>query len=80
MHAEKCPVCGGSGKLPSDGRSTGFAERTCHGCGGKGWIQVQNGEREPHISVPWYPIYPAVYSVWPQITFTGTTGVYLKMY
>lgn len=42
-HAEICPVCGGKGKIPipTDERSTAApGEETCHGCNGKGWVQV----------------------------------------
>lgn len=48
MHAEKCPVCGGSGRLPC---STGGDASspplpvTCHGCNGKGWVTV--GDERP---------------------------------
>ena len=44
-HAEKCPICGGSGKLPD--------KVTCHGCGGKGWVEV--GKDSPYIPRPPYP-------------------------
>ena len=54
--AEKCPVCNGSGKWqvppPNGGSSTCPTEQTCHGCGGKGWVEV--GGDYP----PWYPTYP----------------------
>lgn len=32
-HAEKCPVCNGKGKID---------DKTCHGCGGTGWIVIQD--------------------------------------
>lgn len=31
MHAEICPVCKGSGK---------YENNPCHGCNGKGWVEV----------------------------------------
>lgn len=41
-HAELCPVCGGSGQVNSmDPLQTG-ATRLCHGCGGTGWVVVQD--------------------------------------
>lgn len=46
---ETCPVCWGKGKLPDDGKTTAVIERTCHGCGGKGWVTVQE-----HRSMPPY--------------------------
>ena len=43
-HAERCPVCDGSGKVDS-GEPSGVGindrQKTCHGCGGLGWITVQ---------------------------------------
>ena len=36
--AERCPVCHGTGEVDAH---TGPGEtKTCHGCGGKGWVQV----------------------------------------
>lgn len=28
-----CPVCNGSGK---------YHEKTCHGCHGSGWVEIEN--------------------------------------
>lgn len=47
-HTELCPVCHGTGKYIEHhfarGQSTGNFDysftRTCHGCGGKGWVVV----------------------------------------
>ncbi|MCH7568479.1 MAG: hypothetical protein IIA87_03575 [Nanoarchaeota archaeon] len=33
MKAQICPVCIGKGKI-------GFEEYICHGCYGKGWVEV----------------------------------------
>ena len=46
MKAVICPVCNGSGKY-------GAPEilRDCHGCGGKGWVEVQD-------SYPYVPYVP----------------------
>ncbi len=48
-HAEKCPVCGGTGKLllpiGSGGITGGFEEKPCHGCaqwGSHGWIVIDD--------------------------------------
>lgn len=38
-HAELCPVCKGTGKVN---------EKECHGCQGKGWIEIGD-------SIPYYP-------------------------
>jgi len=42
-HAEKCPVCGGTGKIPCAEKCGSTASQdlvTCHGCGGTGWVTV----------------------------------------
>ena len=44
-HAEKCPVCEGQGYtfevviLP-DGSGAANNKKPCHGCNGKGWVEV----------------------------------------
>lgn len=35
----KCPVCNGFGSLK-------FGEKVCHGCKGKGWVVVENLDRQ----------------------------------
>jgi len=53
MKAVLCPVCNGMGRVadnPPVG-STGPADKTCHGCGGKGWVEVHED----------YPSYPYVF-------------------
>ena len=41
-HAEKCPVCGGAGKVKVDGITI-----DCHGCeNGKGWVTVKDEDSE----------------------------------
>lgn len=47
-HAEKCPICEGNGKLlakdwPQICRPDGSPTITCHGCGGKGWVEIAFG-------------------------------------
>ncbi|MFH1231242.1 MAG: hypothetical protein V1709_07065 [Planctomycetota bacterium] len=40
-----CPVCGGSGTIQpyDDGQSPAVPQPViCHGCGGKGWVEVGN--------------------------------------
>lgn len=41
-HAEICLICCGKGKLPDDGKSTAVYERPCYGCGGLGWVTVED--------------------------------------
>jgi len=51
-HAERCPVCYGKGKLPDEsmGNSTVPIEKTCHGCGGLGWVTVGSDVSCPEIN------------------------------
>ena len=59
-HAERCPVCGGSGKFPDNPYEFGIPNstlvspslKTCHGCGGTGWVTVGNDD------VPFIPPKP----------------------
>lgn len=45
-HAEICPVCKGSGKytetkvISTGVGSNYYYQRTCHGCGGLGWVII----------------------------------------
>jgi hypothetical protein len=63
-HAERCPVCYGSGKYTpiNDGYSTAVPQPvTCHGCGGKGWVEVGDYVcYEPFIMPP-----PNITQIWP---------------
>lgn len=45
-HAEKCPVCYGEGKV-SEGPGALGEKKTCHGCGGTGWVTVQDPSHYP---------------------------------
>ena len=43
--AQTCPVCMGKGKVynsESLEKTYQEKEKTCHGCGGKGWVTVQD--------------------------------------
>ena len=37
-----CPVCGGKGAIEESEpyTTTSPYKRTCHGCGGRGWVEV----------------------------------------
>jgi DnaJ-class molecular chaperone len=61
-HAERCPVCGGQGKvqkLTNLWPTTAGFEETCHGCGGLGWVTVQDSRpRGFHDAGEFYPSAP----------------------
>jgi uncharacterized protein with PIN domain len=47
MKAVICPVCNGSGmkyyeSTPPESLNTSGVFKTCHGCGGKGWVEVSH--------------------------------------
>ena len=74
-HAEVCPICHGTGKVEDYEDfldTTAPLERTCHGCGGKGWVSVDDGEDYPAYPLPmpvdlhpWGPI-----RTWPAYRIT----------
>ena len=39
-HAEVCPICHGRGTIEVGGTCWNKQYKTCHGCGGKGWVTV----------------------------------------
>lgn len=49
MHAERCPVCCGTGKkIQKDLTPQSWfpvAKTPCHGCGGSGWVEVRDDVR-----------------------------------
>lgn len=67
-HSEVCPVCKGEGKVCKgvDEKSTSAIPilAICHGCNGRGWVEVGNDKS-------YYPI-PYTPSYYP----TGTTWIY----
>jgi DnaJ-class molecular chaperone len=43
-HTEMCPVCSGSGEIiipQVESTSATPLTKTCHGCGGTGWVTVR---------------------------------------
>ena len=54
MQAVRCPVCNGSGK---------YEDKPCHGCNGKGWVEVHDS----HYPYPWKPWpSPHPWTPWPE--------------
>jgi len=49
-HAEICPICKGRGRVPEDPEwdsGPSPSTRVCHGCNGKGWIEVEGAREQP---------------------------------
>lgn len=48
MKAQRCPVCRGSGVVRTETQTEGggyvVATVPCHGCGGKGWVEVSEAD------------------------------------
>lgn len=64
--AIKCPICNGAGKLkdPRKNMDATYApEETCHGCIGKGWVEVADdlGFIPPYPGTPNLPYYSFYY-------------------
>ncbi len=72
-HAEVCPVCWGTGKARRFG-ATDLTEEwvNCHGCGGKGWVEVS--DNSPHYPRPYPQPEPAPTPWTPIITCSVTLG------
>ncbi len=44
-HAERCPICGGTGKVGKDSYGYTVSQiETCHGCGGLGWVTIHDDQ------------------------------------
>ncbi len=56
MRVEICPVCRGTGNYEEAENTTVKTMKVCHGCGGKGWIQVNSDYYPPYPHyTPWQP-------------------------
>ena len=54
-HAEKCPICGGSGEKPRKEQCMDDCYRQkppCHGCGGNGWVTVDDKNDPVYFITP----------------------------
>ena len=65
MHAEKCPVCNGTGKVD---------DKQCHGCAGLGWVSVQ--DTYPIYYPPYQPCQPCYPPYQPVWVDSGNTTYY----
>ena len=78
-HAEKCPVCDGTGEYRVKTHVAHIDDKVrldaetvvCHGCDGKGWVEVADG---PYYTIQpaWPPQYDATGDDlrWPNTTYT----------
>ncbi len=64
-HAERCPICYGKGQINNVNPGDTCAERweTCHGCSGRGWIEIQDTNVYPYyppapLNPTWAPSIP----------------------
>lgn len=69
MSAQLCPVCGGSGKVrlfngcliaQDAAHVKDEEEKTCHGCDGKGWVEIRISKLLPTTLYP-TPLYTGPY-------------------
>ena len=80
MKAVLCPVCNGSGKIQPTGDQSDNKLETCHGCNGKGWVEVQE-DYSPYVRYPivpcepYNPYCPRPVEPW----YTGSPVYYFKM-
>ena len=51
-HAEKCPLCDGTGYLGGAVFDGGNTVSVCHGCAGQGWVSVQDDNIPPWFYDP----------------------------
>jgi len=65
-HAEICPICNGKGVIEEEDSTGKKITRICHGCVGKGWIEVRDD--------PCYSPYPYTIT-W---TFKGSSDYDIK--
>lgn len=56
MHAERCPVCHGTGKTEESQKLPltygPQYEKVCHGCGGRGWVEVSDNFHNGVYEIP----------------------------
>ncbi len=48
-----CPVCDGTGRVCEQGLTDTTASKVCHGCGGKGWVELTGNPYRPARPLPW---------------------------
>lgn len=69
-----CPICHGTGRITGSPTATAINDRTCHGCVGKGWVELGGFPNTvgPNLPMPepkpWSPLGPPYWPYhWPQI-------------
>ncbi len=52
MIAVKCPICEGEGVIVVKGETvTAKALKTCHGCDGRGWVEVDGEQSDCQMQI-----------------------------
>ena len=51
--ASLCPVCDGKGVVYGIGETGACPTTTCHGCGGRGWVEVSDSDYNPIKEFHW---------------------------
>ncbi len=85
-HAEICPVCKGTGSLMTSspdifpGTTKNSSPKSCHGCNGKGWVEVSDGLNS-FVPLPIPGAQPAfaIDPTYVPSTVTGLTDKPMKM-
>jgi DnaJ-class molecular chaperone len=73
MRAVLCPVCLGKGRIPDESfkGTTSPIDKQCHGCAGKGWVEVH--EDMPQLTY-YYPAFYSHYSPFPDPDWWSTAA------
>jgi len=81
-----CPICHGNGKIRTIDECMiaddapgikGEQKVSCHGCSGKGWIEIGKDDGPCYPIVPYYPPHYPAYPFY-YITWSGSSNCDIK--